>query len=36
MPVFFKRWRKGWSAEGLGPDSFLGFEGGLRFVAAHR
>lgn len=34
LPAFFKRWRTEWKSEDLGPDNYLDFEGGLRFVLA--
>ncbi|MEU2788496.1 hypothetical protein [Streptomyces sp. NPDC007100] len=34
LPMFFRRWRTDWQDEGLSPDSYLDFEGGLRFVLA--
>ncbi|KWT62479.1 hypothetical protein ADL21_07815 [Streptomyces albus subsp. albus] len=34
LPAFFRRWRTEWKDEGLSPDNYLDFEGGLRFVLA--
>lgn len=34
LPAFFKQWRTEWQDEELGPDNYLDFEGGLKFVLA--